>query len=67
MKKDLKPFRVVVLPEPDGLATFVYLFPRSTQLAKTSGNIGFVAQIGRLFVATNFVPEDMRLQGAPQL
>ena len=67
MKKDLKPFRVVVLPEPDGLATFVYLFPRSTQIATTGGSVGFVAQIGRLFVATNFVPEDMRLQGAPQL
>src|ERR1700728_4369163 len=29
MKKDLKPFRVLTLPEADGLATFVYLFPRS--------------------------------------
>ncbi len=66
MKKDLKPFRVVVLPEPDGLATFVYLFPRSTEIAKTSGSLGFVAQIGRLFVSTNFAPGDMQLEGAPQ-
>jgi hypothetical protein len=66
MKKDLKPIRVVVLPEADGLATFVYLFPRSAEIKK-EGNVGFVAQIGRLFVAANFVPEDMKIQGEPQL
>jgi hypothetical protein len=66
MKKDLKPFRVLTLPEADGLATFVYLFPRSAEVKK-EGNVGFVAQIGRLFVAANFVPEDMKIQGEPQL
>jgi hypothetical protein len=66
MKKDLKPFRVLTLPEADGLATFVYLFPRSAEIKK-EGNVGFVAQIGRLFVAANFVPDDMKIQGEPQL
>jgi hypothetical protein len=67
MKKDLKPFRVVTLPETDGLATFVYLFPRSTEIRRKGGRVDFVAQIGRLFVVANFVPDDMQIQGEPQL
>lgn len=66
MKKDLKPFRVVVLPGADNLATIVYLFPRSTEITKKDGTVGFVAQIGRLFVSVNFMPADMQIQGVPQ-
>jgi hypothetical protein len=67
MRKDLKPFRVVVLPQADRLATVVYLFPRSAEIAKNGGSVEFVAQIGRLFVSANFVPEEMQVQGEPQL
>jgi len=67
MRKDLKPFRVVVLPEGDTLATIVYLFPRSIEITKKDGTVGFVAQIGRLFVAVNFTIEEMQIQGVPQL
>jgi hypothetical protein len=66
-KKDLKPARVVVLPKANGLATFVYLFPRSVEITKKDRNLVFVAQIGRLFVSVNFFPEDMRLDGELQL
>jgi hypothetical protein len=66
-KKDLKPARVVVLPRANGLATFVYLFPRSVEITKKDRAIAFVAQIGRLFVSVNFFPGDMRLYGEPQL
>ena len=66
-KKELKPARVVVLPRPGGLATFVYLFPRSVEITKKDLTLVFVAQIGRLFVAANFFPEEMRLQGELQL
>jgi hypothetical protein len=67
MRKDLKPFRVVVLNEAaDRLATVVYLFPRSTEIAKSGGSVEFVAQIGRLYVTANFVPEDMQIHGEPQ-
>jgi hypothetical protein len=66
MRKDLKPFRVVVLPEPERLATVVYLFPRSTEIGKKDRSLGFHAQIGRLFVYANFVPEDMQIKGQPQ-
>jgi hypothetical protein len=67
MRKDLKPFRVVVLRQADELATIVYLFPRSIGITKKDGTVGFVAQIGRLFVSVNFMPEDMQIQGVPQL
>jgi hypothetical protein len=67
MRKDLKPFRVVVLKEAaDRLATVLYLFPRSIEIAKNGGNVEFVAQIGRLYVSANFVPEDMKIHGEPQ-
>src|SRR6202044_1026077 len=33
-KRDVKPARVVVLPRANGLATFVYLFPRSVEITK---------------------------------
>jgi hypothetical protein len=66
-KRDLKPARVVVLPRANGLATFVYLFPRSVEITKKDRSLVFVAQVGRLFISTNFFPEDMRLQGELQL
>jgi hypothetical protein len=66
-RKDLKPSRVVVVPRPDGLETFVYLFPRSIEITKKERSLIFVAQIGRLFVYLNFFPEDMQLQGELQL
>jgi hypothetical protein len=67
MRKDLKPFRVVVLAEAEGLATIVYLFPRSVEIGKSDRSVGFLAQIGRMFIYANFVPDDMRIQGKPQL
>jgi hypothetical protein len=66
-KRDLKPARVVVLPKAGGLATFVYLFPRSVEITKQDRSLVFVAQIGRLFISVNFLPQDMRLQGELQL
>jgi len=66
-RKQLKPSRVMVLPKAGGLATFVYLFPRSVEITKKDRSLGFVAQIGRLFVSVNFFPQEMRLQGDPQL
>ena len=66
-KKDVKPSRVVVVTRPDGLETFVYLFPRSIEITKKDRSLGFLAQIGRLFVYLNFFPADMQLQGELQL
>jgi hypothetical protein len=66
-KRDVKPARVVVLPRANGLATFVYLFPRSVEITKKDRSLAFVAQIGRLFISVNFFPEDMRLEGELEL
>jgi len=65
-KKDLKPSRVQILPNRNGLITAVYLFPRSAGIGSDS-NVRFVAQIGRLFVSQFFFPEDMQFQGKTEL
>jgi hypothetical protein len=66
-KRSLKPARVLVVPRAEGLATLVYLFPRSVEVTKKDRTLDFVAQIGRLFVATQFIPDEMRLDGQLQL
>jgi hypothetical protein len=66
-KKDLKPARVLVVPRQNGLATLVYLFPRSVEITRKDRSLLFVAQVGRLFISTKFIPEEMWLQGQLQL
>lgn len=67
-KKDVKPGRVVILrPDKDGLATVVYLFPRSAEITRKDHSVRFVAQLRRLYVSQFFFPEEMRLQGQPEL
>jgi len=66
-KKVVKPTRVLVQPKAAGFVTLVYLFPRSIEISKKGQSLGFVAQIGRLFVAVNFFPQEMRLQNELQL
>jgi len=66
-KKDFKPSRVLVVPREHGLATLVYLFPRSVEITKKDRTLLFVAQVGRLFISTKFIPEEMRLHGEIQL
>jgi hypothetical protein len=66
-KKDLKPSRVEILRQVDGLSTVVYFFPRSVEITKKDGWITFGAQIGRLFVTQAFSAEEMQLQGQLEL
>lgn len=66
-KKDLRPVRVEILRHLNGVATVVYLFSRSAEITKNDHNVRFVAQIGRLFVSQFFFPEDMQIQGQPEL
>jgi len=65
-KKDLKPAHVVVSFHEDGLVTIVYLFPHSARV-DPKDHVLFEAQIGRLFVSQYFFPEEMELQGKPEL
>jgi hypothetical protein len=66
-KKDMKPSRVQILPHDNGLVTVVYLFSRSAGITGNDSNVRFMAQIGRLFVSQFFFPEEMQLQGKPEL
>ena len=62
-KKDLKPVRVDVVLLESNLLRIVYLFPRTEEITAADEQIGFVATIGRLYVAYNFATGQMQLQG----
>jgi hypothetical protein len=66
-KKDLKPSRVEIIRQMNGRATVAYLFSRSAEITKSDHNVRFVAQIDRLFVSQFFFPEEIQLQGQPEL
>jgi len=66
-KKDLKPSRVEVLRQIDGLSTVVYFFPRSVEITRKDTWITFGAQIGRLFVTQAFSVQEMQLKGKLEL
>lgn len=66
-KKNVKPSRVVILPQDTGIATVVYLFPRSAEISKKDPSVRFVAQLRRLVVSQVFFPAEMQLQGQPEL
>jgi hypothetical protein len=60
--KELKPVRVDVVVGGNRMATVVYFFPRTADLASNK-IVTFTAQIGRMAIAPNFDREEMRLQG----
>ncbi len=66
-KKDVKPSRVIIQRKDDGLATVIYLFPRSAEIGKRDGNMIFQAQIGRLFVSRVFFTPDMQIDNQLEL
>lgn len=66
-KKDLRPVRVEVVLLESNLARVTYLFPRTEVMTAADQQIGFIAQIGRLYVAYNFATNSMQLQGKLEL
>jgi hypothetical protein len=66
-KRDLHPSRVEVLRGDDELATVTYLFRRSVEITRRDGNVTFVAQLDRLFLAPVFRLEEMSLRGEIEL
>jgi hypothetical protein len=66
-KKDVKPSRIQILPREDGRITVVYLFPLSAEITRKDASVHFVAQIGPLVVSQFFYPDEMRLEGEPEL
>jgi len=66
-KKDLKPSRVEILRGENGLATVVYLFRRSVEIARNDGNVEFVAQLDRLFLEQFFDVAQIWLMGQMEM
>jgi hypothetical protein len=66
-KKDIKPARVDILQSASGLATVVYLFPRSDEIIADDKQIKFTAQIAQLYVEVVFNTGEMEFQGKLQL
>ncbi len=69
-RKDIKASRAIVLRPQDAdddMATIVYFFPGSVEIAKREGMIEFTAQIGRFWLSQFFDTREMQLRGDPQL
>jgi hypothetical protein len=66
-KKDIKPARVVVMELGEGMATMVYLFPRSSKLSLDDKRIEFDAQIGRVVIDQYFYTAEMKFEGHLEL
>jgi hypothetical protein len=66
-KSELRPSRVAVIEPGGGIATVVYLFPRSARFSLEDKRIDFVAQIGRVYLAQSFYPAEMLFQGKLEL
>jgi hypothetical protein len=62
-KKDLKPSKVDLLPQADGLTTVVFLFPRTDAISIEDKRIKFTAVFDHLAVAQYFYTKDMQFQG----
>jgi hypothetical protein len=65
-EKDLRAAKVEIAASGNGLATVLYLFPRLTTIAEQK-RIEFAAQLGPIFVAQYFYPQEMQYQGKLEL
>jgi hypothetical protein len=61
--KDLTAAKVEIMSSGEGLATVLYLFPRTRTIGAEEKRIEFSAQFGPIFVAQYFYPQEMRFQG----
>ncbi len=66
-RKDRRPTRVDVLPQDNGLATVVYMFPRADAITVAERRLTFTAILGRLSLAQYFYPDQMQIAGKLQL
>jgi hypothetical protein len=62
-KMDLKPSRVDLLPQANGLTTVVYLFPRTEAITIQDKRVTFSAVFDHLSVAQYFYTKDMQFHG----
>jgi hypothetical protein len=65
--KEVRPSRVLVIQQGNGVATVVYLFPRAVHIAVDDTRVEFDAQVGRIAVGVYFFPPQMQFQGKLEL
>ena len=65
--KDLTAAKVEIMSSGEGLATVLYLFPRTRAIAAEEKRVEFDAQFGPIYVAQYFYPREMQLQGKLEL
>jgi hypothetical protein len=65
--KEVKAAKVEITPSANGLATVLYLFPRTIGVTAEEKRLEFSAQLGRIFVAQYFYPKEMQFQGKLEL
>ena len=61
--KDLTAAKVEIMASGEGLATVLYLFPRTRAIVADERRVEFAAQFGPLYVAQYFYPKEMQFQG----
>ncbi len=61
--KDLTAAKVAITSSGAGLATVLYLFPRTRAITGEDKRVEFAAQFGPIFVAQYFYPREMQFQG----
>ena len=66
-EKDLRAAKVEIAASGSGLATVLYLFPRTRAIAAEEKRIEFAAQFGPIYVAQYFYPKEMQFQGKLEL
>jgi hypothetical protein len=65
--KDVTAAKVVITSSGEGMATILYLFPRTSAITGEEKRIEFAAQLGRIYVAQYFYPKEMQFQGKLEL
>ena len=66
-EKDLTAAKVEITASGSGLATVLYLFPRTRSIAAEEKRVEFAAQFGPIYVAQYFYPKEMQFQGKLEL
>ena len=61
--KDLTAAKVDIVSSGAGLATVLYLFPRTRTIGAEDKRVEFSAQFGPIYVAQYFYPQEMRFHG----
>jgi hypothetical protein len=65
--KDVTTAKVDIMSSGAGMATVLYLFPRTSAITGEEKRVEFDAQLGRIYVAQYFYPREMQLQGKIEL